>query len=363
MLRVAVGLALCGQATASAQGEDEYKLAFDEFVNKYHKDYATVEERATRFAAFKDNYDKIVAHRSGGHSYEVGLSPFADLTPDEFNQGYTSQFLAVPPPNETLMALEPRLNSTLLPESVDWRSSGAVTPVKNQGHCGSCWSFASTGALEGRWQIKTGQLVSLSEQLLIDCVSDAAGCNGGSMDVAFRWAESHPLCTESGAPYKAAQGTCASDDNCKVGIPQGGVQGFQQVAVHDDYMMTAVSQGPVSIGFHASTMVQLYTSGVFHGSCETRPNHGVLVVGYGKADRDYWLVKNSWGPSWGEDGYFRIVRGQQGSQCASMSNHACDSSSYCEKSWFGKCHYVGECGLLTMSFYPVMNGGVDVLLV
>jgi len=165
---------------------------------------------------------------------------------------------------------------------VDWTTKGAVTPVKNQGQCGSCWSFSTTGALEGAWEIATGKLVSLSEQQFVDCDKVDQGCSGGLMDNAFQFAEKNAICTEQSYSYQGRQGTCQAS-SCTVGIPSGGVTGFKDVAKDDmQALMEAVAQQPVSIAIEADkSAFQLYRSGVLSSTCGTKLDHGVLLVGYG----------------------------------------------------------------------------------
>ena len=200
-------------------------------------------------------------------------------------------------------------------EAVDWVTEGAVTGVKNQGQCGSCWSFSTTGSLEGAFEIAGNTLTSLSEQMLVDCDTTDSGCNGGLMGNAFKWIQANGgLCTEDAYAYKAAKGTC--ETSCeKVAT----LSGHTDVPSGDeDALKTAVAIGPVSIAIEADKSVfQSYSSGVLDSSaCGTNLDHGVLVVGYGadsSTDEDggtkYWKVKNSWGTTWGEEGYIRIARG------------------------------------------------------
>merc|ERR1711972_482614 len=218
-----------------------------------------------------------------------------------------------------------------LADSVDWTTKGAVTPVKNQGQCGSCWSFSTTGALEGAWEIATGKLVSLSEQQFVDCDKVDSGCSGGLMDNAFQYAEKNAICTEESYSYTGRGGTCKAS-SCTVGIPNGGVTGFKDVAKNDmQALMEAVTQQPVSIAIEADkSSFQLYRSGILSSLCGTSLDHGVLLVGYGSdSGKDYWKVKNSWGTTYGENGYVRLLRGKGGS---------------------------GECGLLSQPSYPVVSG-------
>merc|ERR1712187_281355 len=166
-----------------------------------------------------------------------------------------------------------------------------------------CWSFSTTGSLEGAWEIASGKLVSLSEQQFVDCDKQDSGCNGGLMDTAFTYAEKHALCTEGSYPYNAKGGTCKAS-SCTVGIAKGSVTGYKDVSSDSEQaMMSALTQQPVSIAIEADKSVfQLYHSGVLQGLCGASLDHGVLAVGYGTEDgKDYWLVKNSWGTSWGSN--------------------------------------------------------------
>lgn len=205
--------------------------------------------------------------------------------------------------------------------SVDWVAAGAVTSVKDQGQCGSCWSFSTTGALEGAYYTTYGKLPSFSEQQLVDCDNRQhggkdMGCNGGLMDNAFTWIKKNGgLCSESAYPYVSgttqAAGTCQT--TCSV-VQDSAVTSFTDVAPKsDDAMMQALDQQPVSVAIEADQKAfQLYKSGVFTGECGTNLDHGVLVVGYGtQSGTDFYRVKNSWGTTWGDGGYIYFGRGSQ----------------------------------------------------
>jgi C1A family cysteine protease len=220
-----------------------------------------------------------------------------------------------------------------VPTSIDWTTKGAVTPVKDQGQCGSCWSFSTTGALEGAYQIKNKQLISFSEQNFVDCDNRSnggkdMGCNGGLMDNAFAWAKSNGgVCTEAAYPYVSGTtktaGTCTQSKCTKnAGVAP---KSFTDVQTNSDSaMMSALAQQPVSIAIEADQAAfQLYKSGVFDATCGSNLDHGVLAVGYGTLNgKDYYKVKNSWGDSWGDAGYILLARGgtmPKAGQCGILS--------------------------------------------
>jgi len=314
----------------------DYMMMFNNFKTTYGKVYNGINEDAVRFGNFKANVDVIYATNARNLTFALGVNEFTDLTQDEFAAIYTGLKPA------SLWSGLPRLSTheydgSPLASSVDWTTQGVVTPVKNQGQCGSCWSFSTTGALEGAWALSTGNLVSLSEQQFVDCDTTDSGCNGGLMDYAFAFAQKNSICTEGSYPYTATDGTC-NLSGCQVGIPQGGVVGYTDVSTDSEQaLMSAVAQQPVSIAIEADqSSFQLYSSGVLTASCGTRLDHGVLAVGYGTdAGTDYWKVKNSWGSSWGEQGYIRLARGARHPRA-------------------------GECGLLSgPPSFPVVSGVVS----
>eukprot|EP00929_Paragymnodinium_shiwhaense_P026272 TRINITY_DN1565_c0_g1_i1.p1 TRINITY_DN1565_c0_g1~~TRINITY_DN1565_c0_g1_i1.p1 ORF type:complete len:723 (+),score=238.83 TRINITY_DN1565_c0_g1_i1:176-2170(+) len=325
-----------GKASSAADAKDtELEEAFEAFIAKYNKIYETTEERAQRYQAFKQSYEYVQEQSKKNSSYTVALNEFADQTPSEMQAvrlGINHEAFV-----QKLWSGMPHLGThkksgATLPPSVDWVAKGAVTEPKNQGTCGSCWSFSTTGALEGAWQIASGKLVSLSEQQLVDCSKNDgnSGCNGGGMDGAFTYLEKNDVCTEESYPYAAKQGTC-TQSSCSSAIPAGGVTGFKDVPTENkEALMDAVAQQPVSVAIEADQMAfQLYNGGILSKECGTKLDHGVLLVGYGTDNgMDYWKVKNSWGGSWGEQGYVRIQRGK---------------------------NKEGECGIKLGASYPVVK--------
>lgn len=297
------------------------------FKEEHGRTYETAEE-AKRKDIFTRNLKKIEIHNylhsKGLKSYTLGINQFADMETFEFAKlmnGYQMRTNATK--HRGSVYLSPNVHIDL-PDSVDWRTKGYVTPVKDQGHCGSCWSFSATGALEGQHFRKTGQLISLSEQNLVDCSKSFGnnGCEGGLMDNAFTYVKSNGgLDTEVSYPYEA------KDDKCRYNPASSGATdtGFVDVPQGDESKLqeAVATVGPVSVAIDAShTSFQLYKSGVYdEPECSSENlDHGVLVVGYGTQDgSDYWLVKNSWGSTkWGEQGYIKMSRNKS-NQCGIAS--------------------------------------------
>jgi len=267
---------------------------------------------------FANNDDIITQHNNQNLPYTLGHNQFSHLSVEEYRE-YVKLGLNKP---ENIVADEiheaPADVSTLA-SSIDWVAQGSVTPVKDQGQCGSCWSFSATGAIEGAYKNQKGTLPSLSELNFVDCDNRSnggsdLGCNGGLMDSAFSWAKKNGgLCSEAAYPYTSGttkkSGTC-NQTSCKKA--EYAPIGYTDVAKKSDSaMMSALALGPVSIAIEADqSAFQLYKSGVFTGACGTNLDHGVLAVGYGtEGGKDFYLVKNSWGTSWGDKGYIKLGRG------------------------------------------------------
>ena len=292
--------------------DDVYMGSFQGFMQHHNKTYGSENELRARFDIFVENVKFVHEMNTRNHSFRLDLNQFADLTVTEFNKmhkGYNEHRILRK--TTSCQAFDSKINESDLPSSFDWREKGAVTSVKNQGQCGSCWSFSSAGAMEGTWYINNGELEDFSEQQLIDCskLYGNFGCNGGLMDNAFEYAIDNGMCLDADAPYEAQTGTCSDVSSCeKVAFFDHCVDVTPDNQVH---LQEAVTTYPVSIAIEADTRVfQFYTSGIITSEgCGTTLDHGVLLVGYGEeAGTMYWTVKNSWGESWGEDGYVRIER-------------------------------------------------------
>ena len=273
--------------------------------------------------------DKFIKkHNSENHTFSLGHNMFSHLSFEKFrddkNLGKNSSLEVSVEYIENTMK---KINSLMKVENhkvyeekktfIDWVEKGAVTKVKNQGDCGSCWSFSTTGLLEGAYFIKNGNLLSFSEQELVSCDNTDNGCNGGSMDSAVKWVnENGGICLEEDYPYEATDDKCSK--SCKL------VEGTKNVKTKNiipmEYALEkAVTSQPISVGIDAEGReFQFYKDGVFTGECGTNIDHGVLVVGFGELDDvSYWKVKNSWGSDWGMGGYILIEKNNKirGGKC------------------------------------------------
>jgi len=251
-----------------------------------------------RFGIFKKTLDKITAHNAANKSWTEGINRFSDLTENEFSRTMLGYLERKRGPVEEV------ISSVAVGADIDWVSKGAVTPVKDQAQCGSCWAFSTTGGMEGAHYVSSSELVSLSEQQLVDCSGSFGnqGCNGGLMDNAFKYAEKTALALEADYPYTARKGTCKTVSG-KIKVTS-----YADVAKSEAALATALAKQPVSIAVDARTW-QSYKGGLYSG-CASRVSldHGVLLVG--STGSTEWKVKNSWGPSWGEKGFIRLAQGK-----------------------------------------------------
>ncbi len=323
------------------------------FANWAHEHNIDVPEEDHLFLHMYENWvnnDKIIEETNAKNlSYTLGHNVYSGMSSSEFaehmrfaaNREFLSKISVAEPEPSYLRSVQ------ALPASVDWRTKGAVSKVKNQLSCGSCFSFSSTGSLEGAYAIKFGNLVSFSEQQILDCDNIKVepqgnlGCNGGNMEPTLQWiGKNGGLCTEEAYPYVSGTtkqaGTCQK--TCSK-ISGSAVSKTVEVAPKSDSaMMTALAQQPVSIALEADQPAfQLYKSGVFTAPCGTNLDHGVLVVGYGTDNGlDYYIVKNSWGTTYGENGYIRLGKGNDPATGKPYNGGA------------------GQCGMLSTPVYPVL---------
>ncbi|XP_078322730.1 procathepsin L-like [Crassostrea virginica] len=297
-----------------------YEQAWKEFKILHGKSYIG-EEEFLRFEIFMENIQKIEEHNKmyhlGKKSYYMGVNQFSHLTHAEFVR-YNGLNKTRPKVEDCSTYLS--VTNFVMPDSVDWRTKGYVTDVKDQGQCGSCWAFSTTGSLEGQHFRKTGKLVSLSEQQLLDCSGSFGneGCDGGFVDSAFKYIKSvGGIETEADYPYKTKKQHCTFDDS-KIASKVSGCVDVD--SGNETALQKCVAEvGPVSVAIDASRdSFQFYDGGVYDEPlCSTeRLDHAVLVVGYDTDDegQEYWIVKNSWGEFWGDHGYIKMSRNKK-NQC------------------------------------------------
>jgi cathepsin L len=306
-----------------ASASNKYAPLFREWQKTHNKVYATAAEAKHRLAAFSHNARFVQKFDAKARGFTVALNQFADLTNAEFRSLYLgTNFTKIP---------GRYVPSSLSAPTVDWRTKGAVTPVKNQGQCGSCWAFSTTGSVEGAHFLATKALVSLSEQNLVDCSTPQGnqGCDGGLMDSAFQYIQSNGgIDTEASYPYTATGPNSCKFSSANIGAT---ISGFKDVdSGSESALQTAVNAAPISVAIDAShESFQLYSGGVYdEPDCSSSQlDHGVLAIGYGDDQGSYWLVKNSWGQSWGMQGYILMSRNKN-----------------------------NQCGIATMASYPTGAG-------
>ncbi|CAF1091665.1 unnamed protein product [Adineta ricciae] len=304
------------------------------FKRTYERQYSTSEEEISRRSIWEANLAMIRNHNLeadlGVHTYTLKMNKFGDMTNEEINRQMNGLDMSLKNKMDVDHHTFRAPANVAIPASVDWRTKGYVTPVKDQGQCGSCWAFSATGSLEGQHFAKAQQLVSLSEQNLVDCSGSQGnmGCYGGLMDYAFQYIKvNNGIDTETSYPYEAR------DDTCRFQTKDVGATdtGFADIPSHDENALQSAiaTVGPISVAIDASqSSFHFYHSGVYNEpACSSfQLDHGVLAVGYdSQSGSDYYIVKNSWGTSWGSDGYIWMSRNKN-----------------------------NQCGIATMASYPLV---------
>lgn len=317
-------LVLLAAAALGFKPEINLVQKFEAFKATHNRKYATAQEESKRLRIFAANMRKAERLAEMNPFATFGVNEFADVSAAEFKirhsaeKYFTSKVAKRSAVVKNLFGEEAVKSAA---SSIDWRAKGAVTYVKNQGQCGSCWSFSSTGSIEGQWFLAGNPLVAVSEQELVSCDSTNDGCNGGLMDGAWAWlisAHSGQIVTEASYPYVSGTGTVPA---CKIPTNSIGatINGHIDLPQNEDQMATWMSSnGPISIGVDATSW-QTYTGGVMTNCISSQMDHGVLAVGFDNtANPPYWIIKNSWGPTWGEDGFIRVQKGTD--QCLITSS-------------------------------------------
>jgi len=350
--------------SAALASEYEQLKSFNEFKLKFSKVYNSVHEERLRFNIFQNNLAEIEAHNSGGSRYMKGINEWSDLTHEEWADLYLGGYKHIslnsngPVSNEKF-----EYNVKDLPESVDWRDKGVITDIKNQGQCGSCWAFGTTEQIESYTALATGELIELSAQQVTSCTPNpltcggTGGCMGSTPPLGYNYVQLFGQTAESDYPYQS--GTTTNTEDCLYDLssltPVASITGYDNLQPNsqDAVINHIATVGPLAISVAASTFKD-YHGGIFDGCPYDQNialNHAVQLVGYGSEEGvDYWIVRNSWGPNWGEDGYIRILRESEPG-CGTdttTSGHVCQGGPGNDM-----LHVCGMCGMLFETSFPL----------
>ena len=296
----AVALAALAAYTSAAQLEYE----FMQYVVEFNKSYESLNEYQMRKELFAAKNEFIKAHNATESSYKVGHNKFSDYTEAEMQK-----MMGDLPTDDKIEPTKLTWDGAFAP--INWINAGAVNPIQDQGQCGSCWAFSATASMEGAVEIKYGTLLKFSEQLLVDCDTYDSGCNGGNANNGFHYYQTNGPMSEASYPYTAKDGTCKYNASAAYSYRTAATMYYTQVAYDDvNAMYAGLTKQPLTVRIYASTYsFQTYKSGIYDDlSCPTTHNHATNVVGYGvdANNVEYWLMRNSWGTGWGEQGYMKM---------------------------------------------------------
>ena len=315
--------------------ERDYEAMFRDFKATHLKAYANEAEESKRFKVFVENMKKSEVLQAANPLATFGANEFADMSAAEFKVRHNADRhfkAAASAPRKNVAVITDAKRKAAAGQSIDWRTKGAVTPVKNQGQCGSCWSFSTTGNIEGQWFLAGNTLTSLSEQELVSCDTTDDGCDGGLPTQAMAWlisSQNGQSVTEASDEYNSGTGFAPSCPSNLASLPVGAtISSYTNIGqTEDDMAAYCLANGPVSIGVDA-TSFQTYNSGILTNCISQQVDHAVLIVGYDDTNvPPYWIIKNSWGASWGEAGYIRVQKGTDQCLITTFPSSAIVSSS------------------------------------
>ena len=347
---------------AKTQWSELHTYDFESYQREFAKTYAQA-EASVRRAIFNRNLQTIRFHNQDRtQTYKLGVNQFTDRTTEEMQSYLMVRPKSDTPSKRSTRPIPKTTSNTDLPDRIDWRNYSIVTPVKNQGQCGSCWAFAAAETLESHWAIYTKNLVVLSEQQILDCTPNpnhcggTGGCGGATVELAFKQIMKMGLTAEDSYPYISSNGTDSVCDESQIWLPSAVMRSFENVAPNDyeQVVLWLYGRGPLAVSVDASKWFA-YESGIFNGCNQTNPdlNHAVQLIGMEKmfdTGEEFWIVRNSWGESWGESGYIRLQKSADvtcGIDLSPSDGDACDNGPLTE-------HVCGTCGILFDAVYPVI---------